>query len=134
MTTEISAWAEYEMYDKVADILIEVVDYNPDHHFGRPFLTAYQIAIEFARRHPAIVAELGVPIGGEGTGLRNSLAQYLAAQLSRTVKGNPDGPIEGAFLSNEHLDDITFEAADGPIRSSLTNTSFPLSMFRWRGK
>lgn len=122
------------MYDKIADILIEVADYNPEHHFGRPFLTAYQIAIEFARRHPQIVAELGVPLGGQGTGQQNSLAQYLAGQLSRTVRGNPDGPIEGAFLSNQHLADVSFAAEGGPIRSSLTDSGFPLSMFRWRGR
>ena len=76
---------------------------------GRPFLTAYQIAIEFARRHPDIVKELGWPVGGEGMGKRNTLAQYLARWLSQLVKDNPDGLVEGGFLSNQHLDDIRFD-------------------------
>lgn len=131
---QISVWAEHEMHDKIEGILRDVEDYDPNHHFGRPFLTAYQIAIEFAQRYPDVVAEVGAPIGGEGTGQHWSLTGYLAGQLSRIVKAHPTGSIEGAFLSNQHLDDIAFETDDEPIHSSLTDSGFPLSMFRWRGE
>lgn len=119
------------MQEKIGEILRDVEDYDPEHHFGRPFLTAYQIAIEFARRHPDIVDAMGVPIGGKGTGCHTSLTQYLAGQLSRIVKAHPDGPIEGAFLSNQHLDDISFKTESEPIHSSLTDSQYRLSLFRW---
>jgi len=134
MTKQISVWAEHAMQEKIGEILREVEDYNPEHHFGRPFLTAYQIAIEFARRYPDIVDEMGVLVGGKGTGCRTSLAQYLARQLSRIVKAHPDGPIEGAFLSSQHLDDIAFKTESEPIHSSLTDSQYPLSLFRWSGE
>lgn len=134
MTKQISVWAEHDMEKKVVEILRDVDDHDPEHHFGRPFLSPYQIAIEFARRHPDIVDEMGVPIGGKGTGCQTSLTQYLAGQLSRIVKAHPDGPIGGAFLSNQHLDDISLKTENEPIFSSVTDSQDPLSLFRWSGE
>jgi hypothetical protein len=125
-----SLWAALEIGDKVKAILADVD--SEGHHFGRPFLTAYQIAIEFARRYPEEAAEIGYPVGGLGTGQRNSLAQYLANSLSRKIKGGHLPEVEGGFLSNLHLQDISFEADGGVIRSSLTGTDSQLSMFRLR--
>jgi hypothetical protein len=95
-------------------------------------LTAYQIAIEFARLYPDDATKLGSPIGGAGTGQRNSLAQYLAGQLSRNIGAGQLPNIEGGFLSNQHLKDISFDVGTEIIHSSLTNTNFTLSMFRLR--
>jgi hypothetical protein len=107
--------------------------YRDDHHFGRPFLTPYQIAIEFARRHPVDFKAIGLPIGGAGTGEYNSLAQYIAQQLSqRMLKGElPD--FEGGFISNNHLVEMSFDYEARTIVSSLTNTEYDLSLFRLRG-
>jgi len=126
-----SLWQEHDIESKVLAILQEAPEAAEGHHLGRPFLTAYQIAIEFNRRHPEVVAALGLPVGGAGTGQHNSLAQYLAKQLSDRVR---DGrmPVEGGFLSNLHLNDITFNNGDSLITSSLTGTNFTLSMFRLR--
>jgi hypothetical protein len=41
-------------------------------------LTGYQIVIEFARRYPDDVQQIGLPIGGAGVGSHNSLARYIA--------------------------------------------------------
>ncbi len=106
--------------------------YDPEHHFGRPYLAAYQLAIAFAHEAPEAVAALGYQIGGEGTGERNSLAQYLARELSARIKDGRIGHIEGAFLSNLHLNDITFMHNDNLIRSSLTGSGYDLSLFRLR--
>lgn len=124
-------WDKYGIEERVLRILRDVPDYAPDHHLGRPFLTAYQIAIEFARRHPAETQALGLPIGGSGTGQHNSLSQYLAQQLSIRIRGNRI-PVEGGFLSNLHLQDIAFKVTGEIIHSSLTGTEFTLSMFRLR--
>ena len=123
-------WQQHDIEDKVLAILREAREDREGHHWGRPYMTAYQIAIEFARRHPATVANLGWPVGGAGSGERNTLAQYLARWLSQYTKIHPHGPIEGGFLSNQHLHDISFGLGEDVIHSSLTGTPFALSMFR----
>jgi hypothetical protein len=110
--------------------LRDIPDSSTGHPIGCPFLTAYQIAIEFALRHPDEAEQLGFPIGGAGVGQRNSLAQYLAGQLSRNIERLQE--IEGGFLSNQHLHDISFNAAGEIIHSSLTDSGYTLSMFRLR--
>jgi hypothetical protein len=114
--------------DKVIAIL-EDAD-SEGHHFGRSFLTAYQIAIEFARRYPDEAAKVGLPIGGLGAGQRNSLARYLAHRLSRKIKSGHLPEVEGGFLSHFHLQDISFRVDGGVIHSSLTGTDSLLPMFR----
>jgi hypothetical protein len=103
---------------------------------GQPYLTAYQSVIEFEKRYPREFKQLKLPAGGAGTGKRNSLAQYIAGQLSRNIKAKRITHIEGGFLSNLHLHDINFEkdGTDKLIHSSLTNTNFTLSMFRLQKK
>ena len=127
-----SKWQELDIESKITQILRDVPDSAPGHPLGRPYLTAYQIAIEFARLYPNETAQLGFPIGGAGTGQRNSLAQYLAGQLSRNIGAGQLSHIEGGFLSNQHLKDISFEIGTETIHSSLTDSNFTLSMFRLR--
>ena len=127
-----SRWATYSIADKVTAILSEVPDYLPTHHFTRPWLTAYQIAIEFQRRHPEAVSEIGLPIGGVGTGQHTSLSQYLSKRLSDEIKAGNLLHIEGSFLSNLHLEDVSFRSEGGVIHSSLTGTQYTLSMYRLR--
>jgi hypothetical protein len=127
-----SFWQENNLTEKITQILKEVPEYAP-HHLGYPFLSAYQIAIEFSRRHPEIVAKTTYKVGGVGTGERNSLAQYLAQQLSRQIKSGRLPQIEGGFISNWHLHDISFDNQGEIIHSSLTGTSFTLSQFRYKG-
>ncbi len=127
-----SHWQEQNVEQHIEEILSEIQYYKPDHHFGRPFLTAYQLAIEYARRFPEDVAGLGYQIGGEGIGERVSLAQYLAGQLSERIRMGHITRIEGGFLSNADLSEIVFDNDGTPIKSSLTKTQFDLSMFRLR--
>lgn len=44
-----SQWEDFRFEERIRQILQEVTYYREDHHFGRPFLTAYQIGIEYAR-------------------------------------------------------------------------------------
>lgn len=124
-------WEELNIEAHISEILGEV-EYYREHHFNRPFLTAYQLAIKFNQRFQNEVRELGFPVGGEGVGQRNSLAQYLAGQISkRIVSGELQG-IEGAFISSNDLETISFKNGDEIIVSSLTETQYDLSMFRLR--
>ncbi|WP_344614271.1 hypothetical protein [Dactylosporangium salmoneum] len=130
-----SIWEQQAVEAAVLEALGEVHLNNPaGHHFGRPYLSAYQLAIKVNRAHPQIATELGVSVGGAGTGTRTSLAQYLARVLSQRIKQSPDSyPVEGAFLSNEHVDSVAFHDADGAsITSSLSQSGFDLSLFRLR--
>ena len=56
---------EFGAENRIRDILASSEYSNPDHHLGRPFLTPYQIAIEFARLHPLEFAGINLPMEGE---------------------------------------------------------------------
>ncbi|MBI1855527.1 MAG: hypothetical protein HYR93_06645 [Chloroflexi bacterium] len=79
-----SLWVELQLEDKIFQIL-SVESHNPDHQFGRPFLTPYQIAIAFKALFPEDFARIGKPVGGKGAGQQDSLAQYFAHELSRGI-------------------------------------------------
>lgn len=127
-----SQWSDYDLEAKITAILQDVRDYKEGYHLGRPFLTAYQITIAFAQRHPEDFANLGKPIGGAGTGQYDSLSKYIAGELSKRIKNGRIQHIEGAPLSNQHLRAILFSHGTEEIRSSLTETQYTLSMFRLR--
>jgi hypothetical protein len=129
-----SMWEQHDLTAKITEILGGVQFDNDEHHFGRPFVTAYQVAIELQRLYPDTVAGIGKPLGGAGVGQHDSVAQYLANELSRQIKAaGQTHPVEGAFLSNEHARSMTFDGPDGgTITSSLVGSSFDLSLFRLR--
>ena len=127
-----SQWEDFRFEERICEILQEVTYYRENHHFGRPFLTAYQIAIEYARRYPDDFRQMGLQIGGRGIGERNSLAQYIAGQLSQRMQSGELPDFEGGFISNNHLLEISFENDNQRITSSLTDTEYDLSMFRLR--
>jgi hypothetical protein len=116
------------MDDKIHSIL-DVESHEPGHHFGRPFLTPYQIAIAFRERYPEEFRQIGKPLGGRGAGQHDSLAQYIALELSRGIRANRLMNIEGRFLHRLYLKTLQYEDAGGPIESSLMR-DFDLSMFR----
>ena len=127
-------WKEESIEDKIKNILLEINYINPNHSFGRPFITAYQLAINFEQQYPAVVAKMQLQIGGKGVGTRTSLAQYLAREISRHYDQMKDY-LEASFISNEHLTEISFKDNNGQdIISSLTDSGYDLSIFRLRDK
>jgi hypothetical protein len=129
-----SVWEQHDLTTRIVEILGAAHLNTDEHHFGRPYVTSYQIAIELARRYPQTVAAIGKPIGGTGVGQHNSFAQYLGGELSGQIRREEDRhPVEGAFLSNERVSEIRYTTADGQaIVSSLTGTPFDLALFRLR--
>ncbi|WP_133847848.1 hypothetical protein [Labedaea rhizosphaerae] len=107
---------------------------NPTgHEFGRPYLSSYQLAIALNRQFRATVEAIGKPLGGAGTGQQDSLAQYLAMALRREIKKRgPSHPVECAYLSNHHVKDMIFGGPAGPMRSSLPEGGFDMTIFRVR--
>lgn len=124
----LSLWDELQLEDKIFQIL-GVESHNPDHHFGRPFLTPYQIAISFKTLFPAEYARINKPVGGKGTGQKDSLAQYFALELSRRINNGSIQNIEGRFLHRKHLLTLQYDD-EGKIIESSAMQSYDLSMFR----
>ena len=126
-----SQWEQLQMDSKVADIL-DVQSHRPDHHFGRPFLTPYQIALAFETRYPAEFAMIGKPLGGKGTGQQDSLAQYIALELSKRISDGRLNNVEGRFLHRASLHSLQYER-NGQIVESSSMQAYDLSMFRLAG-
>ena len=104
--------------------LLQIMDrcreYEPGHPLGRPYMSAYQIAICFARAHPdhPLVQELDV--GGEGTGERRSLAQRIARFLSGAAQ-EPGSVVDGAFISHQNIAEFSFDNNGNRVRVSGLN-------------
>jgi hypothetical protein len=129
-----SLWEQYRVEDLIVEILQDTVDRaRPEHHLGGPYLTGYQLAIKLHQWHRDVAIRLNPNIGGSGTGSRTSLVQYLAGELSSRIQrhGN-DYPIEGAFLSNNHVTALSYAGPAGKIDSSLTGSGMDLALFRLR--
>ena len=76
-----SQWDVLDMDSKISQIL-DVQSHDPGHHFGRPFLTPYQIAIAFRDRYPQEFQTIGKPIGGKGTGQQRQTQPSNGSQLT----------------------------------------------------
>lgn len=123
-----SLWEDFSFEARIRDIL-DVAPRRENHHFGRPFLTAYQIAILFAEGHPEDADSIDKEIGGRDTGLSHSLAQYVARELSQRIGAGRLVGIEGRFLYGTHLKKLEYRSRRGDVESS-TGTGSDLSMFR----
>ena len=124
-------WEQFDMERKVIEVL-KVKELNSKHRLDRPFLTPYQIAIELTNKYPNLCQDLGMELGGAGTGFQHSLTQYIAQRLSGRIRNEHIKNIERAFISNMHLTDLVFKDSNGQeIHSSKTDQD-TLSMFRLR--
>ncbi len=129
-----SNWEDHDILAKILTALdIVHIGNQGGHHFGRPYMTAYQLATKVHELNPQLAGDLGLSLGGKGTGSHNSLVQYLALELSRQIKRHGEAyPVEGAFMSNELVKDLRYNGPDGEVTSSLTESGFDLSLFRSR--
>ena len=123
-------WDKLQMEYRIQDILDNQEYPKRFHHLGRPFLSAYQIAIEYARRYQTEFNSLGIKIGGKEIGKHSSFSQYIGKQLSTRLNKHMLPNIQGGFFSNIHLNDLEFSSIDGPIHSSATEGKYPVSIFR----
>lgn len=126
-----SLWDQLQMDIKISQIL-DVQSHAPNHHFGRPFLTPYQIAISFQQGFPHDFQTIGKPVGGKGTGQQDSLSQYIALELSKRIKDQRITNIEGRFLHRANLK--VLEYVDGSkVVTSSSMQAYDLSMYRLIG-
>lgn len=120
-------WDQLDMTNLIRQILRSVQP-EPTYGTGRPFLTTYQIAIDFSRRFPQEAATIGHSTGGEGHG-PFAVTTYIARWLpDRIARGARD--IEMRFLAPQDLVAMQFDDA-GTIRTATTNQAgFNSTMFR----
>jgi hypothetical protein len=123
-----SQWEKYHFEERIRGIL-QGFQYTGDDltHFGQPFVSAYQIAIAYAERHPEAFNEINLPIGGRGTSESNSLTQYIARELSGRIKNGEITDIEPAWFRRDYVEQLDFKYENRTI--SATNPA-ALSMFR----
>lgn len=126
-----SKWEQFGIEEKIIQILKTVQTNVPEHHFRLPYLSSYQLAIEFDQRHPDVRSALGYKLGGIGNEDHFSFTQYLARELSRRIHLKLLPQIEGALLSDQHMKCMTFHNGDEEIHSSLAGFGMALSMFRY---
>ena len=123
-----SLWEEHDLDNKIHAILKRMQYSSPD-HFGQPFVSAYQIAIDIAQYHPETFQALKRPIGGRDARANSSLAQYIARELSARIKAGSIKDIEGAWLRRDYVQDILFTYESQTIAASNLDA---LSLFRLR--
>ena len=116
--------------DHLHRILAGCPEYEADHHLDRPFMSAYQIAIRFAEEHPDHDLVRTLPLGGEGTGTNQNLAQRIARFLSQAIHDGTAGDIEGGFISHACVDDFCFRYRGRRVRVSTLRTAHAHSIFR----
>ena len=124
-----SKWSDLDLEAKLT-VILEGYRYAPPYS-GCAFVTGYQLAIEFARRYPDETRQIGFPIGGAGTGQQNSLAQYLAHQLSTHIQSGAIMDMEMGYLSTRHLNDLSYAGDEGAIHAS-SRQPYDIGVFRLR--
>ena len=96
---------------------------NRHHHLGRPFLTAYQLAIEYDRRFPELCEQLGFPVGGAAQACINLYHSGWREIYRSASEEERSGTLKGGFLSDLHRADISFNGSEGIVRSSVGDIS-----------
>jgi hypothetical protein len=126
-------WHTYSLDERIFEILRDVQSHEENHHFGRPFITSYQLEVLFTTRYPDVVQALGFPAPLTRVGGRSSLAQTLSRGLSQRIKNNPNYPIEGRWLSRIALQELVLtDESEHSLRSSVAETNVGLAMYRLR--
>lgn len=124
-----SHWINYSIERHVLAVL-DVAQANSAHHFfGRPFLTAYQLAIGVHEREPRLPAAMSNDLGGVGVERTRSFARYLANELSKRIKADSAFPVEGRYLSAVYQQSLEYSVGGTTITSSKQDE---VSMFRLR--
>lgn len=120
--------------NNIREILANCREYAPGHHMHHPFMSAYQIAIRFAKQNPHHEDVIRLPVGGTGAGENQSLAQYIARHLSSEIRNSGDTGgigIEGGFLSHDNLINMEFRDSHGEaVHVSTLESKHAHSIFR----
>jgi hypothetical protein len=130
MSNSNSIWKEYDFEEKIKTILRRHANIEKM-SWGSPYITAYQLAIEFSKSYPGTVNDLGWKVGGVQCGNRITLSKYIASQLSKRINSGEIKDIEANLLCCSNISNISFNSDNKTIRSTLVGSGSYLSMFRF---
>ena len=131
MTME-ALWDQHQVTDLIRQILRSVPS-EQQYGTGRPFMTTYQLAIEFVSRFPQVAAALGCPAGGQGQG-PYALTTYLARWLPDRIFNRGATDIEFRFLASQHIVSLQFDDNGTTVTATTTQAGFNSTMFRLIGQ
>ena len=129
MSSDQTIWEQYDFTGKVLEVLSSFQSPQRDPDDGPTFLTAYQLAIELRQCYVAGIDLPDWPIGGEGLGMYNSLAQYLARHLPPKVKKGEIAGIQVAFISHKYMTNLTFNNRGEQVRASTLSSEEKQTLF-----
>ena len=123
-----SLWDQHNVTTCLRQILRS---YVPDAKYGtrRPFLTTYQLAIEFSRTFPQVASAITAATGGEGNG-PYALTTYLARWLPDRIMNRGVTDIELRFLAPTHISTIELDDGQTNIVTTTDKAGFNSTMFR----
>ena len=130
--TQLSLWEQHNVTDLIRQILIDIRP-KPNYGSGRPFMTTYQIAVEFVIRFPAVAALLAPSTGGQGQG-PYALTTYLGRWLPDRILKRSVTDIELRFLSPQHLRKLEFDNLGAEMLATSNQAGFDSTMFRYTEK
>ena len=133
MSSYQTIWEQYNFTGKVIEILSRFPSPQNDRDDEPTFLTAYQLAIELKEGYIAGIDIPDWPVGGEGLGEHNSLAQYLARYLPPKVRNGEIDGIRVAYISHEHMNALAFSTRSGPVRATTLSSEKTQTIFAYIG-
>lgn len=122
-------WARHNVTELIRQILRSVPP-EPVYGTGRPFMTTYQIAIEFTRRFPTEAAALAPATGGAGQG-PFALTVYLARWLPQEIGNGDAADLELRFLSPANMSRLEFDNNGTSLPATTHAAGFNGTMFRY---
>lgn len=120
-----SAWHDYNV-PALVRIILGGSGHDETYRSGRAFLTAYQIAAEFARLYAQEAQGIAASVGGRGRG-PFALSTYLAKQVADHVRRGELPDIEVTFLSARGITSMGF---NGGVQATTLQNDHGLTMFR----
>ena len=129
-----SDWEQFFEAEVIRILGLEEFDTREEHHFalrGRPFVSAYQLAVAFERDNRELCQRLGKKMG-DGEGMEN-LPTYIARQLSQKfLEDQANYPVEPIWLSGTGLPVLLYRH-DGQEKRGTPNRKYNgYSLFRLR--
>jgi hypothetical protein len=124
-----SLWDQHNVTGLIRDILRSVPQHT-QYSAGRPFMTTYQLAIEFANRHPQVASALAPSTGGQGQG-PFALTTYIARWLPQRIRTQSEPDLELAFLAPLHLSTLECDNNGVPMAATTNQAGWNSTMFRF---
>lgn len=128
-----SYWQDYSFEEKIKNILKEAAHVGKASDIsGKPFMSVYQIALEFNRLFAEDVKNMGYEVSSAVVPGNKSLPQYIAMQLSRRIKKGEIKGIEEVMLSHLYGDKLLLKQGEESYEVQLTEAKTNRLLYRYK--